>query len=218
MLPRVSLLTRRAAHGDAPQPLAANVQLVLITCGLNRPVKPGRIARSVTLAWDAGAVPVVVLTKADLAEIDSFKLAADIAAAHPGGDVVATSTISDEGIDDLRALVAGRTVVLLGESGAGKSSLTNALVDSDVAAIGHIRSSDAKGRHTTTAREATRYRETGSSSTPRACEPWGSGPTRTRSPPPSPTSTTLPQPAASPTAATRPSPAAPYEQRSRTDA
>ena len=153
VLDRTSLLTRRAAGVDAPQPLAANVDLVLVACGLDRPVKAGRIDRTIALAWDAGAVPLVVLTKADLSP-DAAARADEVQAAHPGIDVVATSATTGDGIDELRCAIHDRTVVLIGESGAGKSSLTNALAAGEVAATGAVRSGDAKGRHTTSARQA----------------------------------------------------------------
>src|ERR687897_2788486 len=97
VLDRTSLLTRRAAGADAPQSLAANVDLVLVVCGLDRPVKAGRIDRTVTLAWDAGAVPLVVLTKADLSP-DAAARADEVRAAHPGIDVVATSATTGNGV------------------------------------------------------------------------------------------------------------------------
>jgi ribosome biogenesis GTPase len=153
VLPRTSLLTRRAAIGESTQQVAANVDGVLVVCGLDRPVRAGRIDRFVTLAWDAGAVPTVVLTKADLID-DPAAVAEEVAASHPGVDVVTASVVDDHGIDDVRALVAGRTFVLVGESGAGKSSLTNALLGDEIMAIGEVRAGDAKGRHTTTTREA----------------------------------------------------------------
>lgn len=154
VLPRSSLLERKAVRRDQPQALAANVDVVLVTCGVDRPVKDGRIQRTATLAWDAGTVPAVVLTKADtLPEDQVAALADEVREANPGLDVVATSATSGRGLDDLRALVAGSTVVLLGESGAGKSSLVNALLDSDAASVGAVREGDAKGRHTTTTRE-----------------------------------------------------------------
>jgi ribosome biogenesis GTPase len=153
VLDRTSLLARRAAGSDTPQPLAANVDLVLAVCGLDRPVKAGRIDRVATLAWDAGAMPAVALTKGDLVA-DPADRADAVAAAHPGLDVVATSAATGEGLGALRALVGDLTVVLVGESGAGKSSLANALVGHDVAATGRVRAGDAKGRHTTTSRHA----------------------------------------------------------------
>jgi ribosome biogenesis GTPase / thiamine phosphate phosphatase len=154
VLPRASLLERRDVRREAPQPLAANVDVVLVTCGVDRPVKDGRIQRTATLAWDAGAVPVVVLTKVDTltgGALDTF--VDEVAAANPGLDVVATSASTGLGLDRLRAAVHGSTVVLLGESGAGKSSLVNALLDSDAATVGDVRRGDAKGRHTTTTRQ-----------------------------------------------------------------
>ncbi|MDD9369405.1 MAG: ribosome small subunit-dependent GTPase A [Acidimicrobiales bacterium] len=153
VLPRTSLLTRRSVRTEAPQHLAANVDIVLAVCGLDRPVRPGRIDRIATLAWEAGAVPAVVLTKADLAE-DPDAAVATVVANHPRLDVVATSVAEGRGIDDVRALVEGRTVVLVGESGAGKSSLTNGLIGTEVMATGEVRTGDSKGRHTTTTREA----------------------------------------------------------------
>jgi ribosome biogenesis GTPase len=153
VLARTSLLSRRSAHTDTPQNLAANVDLVLLVCGLDRPVKPGRLDRVITLAWDAGATPAVVLAKTDLAT-DADAVARTVADNHPGVEVITTSVVAGTGIDDLHALVRDRTVVLVGESGAGKSSLTNALVGDQVMATGEVRAGDAKGRHTTSTREA----------------------------------------------------------------
>ena len=153
VLPRTSLLTRRSARSDTAQQLAANVDGVLVVCGLDRPVKAGRVDRVITLAWDAGAEPALVLAKADLADDPDERVRA-VSRAHPGVDVVATSVVDGRGLDRLQALVAGRTVVLVGESGAGKSSLTNTLVGDEVMATGGVRAADAEGRHTTATREA----------------------------------------------------------------
>ncbi len=153
VLPRTSLLTRRSAATDTPQNLAANVDAVLVVCGLDRPVKPGRLDRVITMARDAGAVPVVVLAKADLAA-DAGEQAAQVEDGHPGVEVMTMSVVAGTGLDDLHTLVRDRTVVLVGESGAGKSSLTNALVGHEVMATGDVRAGDAKGRHTTSTREA----------------------------------------------------------------
>lgn len=156
VLPRASLLRRRTARGEAEQPLAANVDAVLLVCGLDRPVRAGRVQRSATLARDAGALPVVVLTKARRSGV-APGVAADaravISAAAPELGVVVTSVQEGEGLDELTDVVRGRTVVLLGESGAGKSSIVNALVGDDAVATGDVRAGDAKGRHTTTSRQ-----------------------------------------------------------------
>lgn len=149
VLPRRSLLRRQSADERAEQALAANVDLVLVTCGVDRPVKAGRIQRLAAQAWDGGATPVLVLTKAvDAGMVDLPRLELE----HPGLRVVACAALEGVGLADLRALVAGRTAVLVGESGAGKSTLANALLGADVAITGEVRTGDAKGRHTTTAR------------------------------------------------------------------
>ena len=151
VLARTSLLRRRAAGRDDQQPIVANVDLVVIVCGLDRPVVGGRVQRFAALARDAGAVPAVVLTKADVL-VDAEPARAAITAEVPGIDVLVVSTRAGLGIDEVRRLVARRSVVLVGESGAGKSTLLNELADDDVAATGEVRGHDNKGRHTTTAR------------------------------------------------------------------
>ena len=152
VLERASLLRRRAAGSDDPQLLAANVDVVLLVCGLDRPVTAGRIQRGEALAWDAGARPLLVLTKADLAEDLDGTLAA-VDADHPGLETVVVSSATGAGIDALRQRLVGQTSVLLGESGAGKSRLVNALLGEDAAVVGAVRAGDAKGRHTTTNRQ-----------------------------------------------------------------
>lgn len=151
VLERSSLLRRQDPDGGE-QPLVANLDVLLIMCGLDRPVKPGRIQRSTALAWDAGATPVVVLTKADLIG-EATTIATEVEAANPGVEVVVSSVTDDRGLDTIRSLARDRTIVLLGESGAGKSTLANALVGDEVIATGAVREGDAKGRHTTTRRE-----------------------------------------------------------------
>ncbi len=156
ILPRRSLLRRRNAHGDGEQQLAANIDMVLLVCGLDRPIKDGRIQRGTAIAHDAGARPVVVLTKASRQDDgipDAETAASEVRNAHPGIEVVITSVNEGEGLDELRRLIGTRTVTLLGESGAGKSSIVNALLGSEVAATGEVREGDSKGRHTTTSRE-----------------------------------------------------------------
>lgn len=152
ILPRTSLLRRRAALADVEQVLAANIDVVLVVCGLDRPVKQGRIERSATLARDAGATPVIVLTKGALVP-EATATADRVRGDNPGVEVLVTSVREEIGLDELRIRTAGHTVTLLGESGAGKSSLLNALLGTEAAAVGEVRAGDAKGRHTTTTRE-----------------------------------------------------------------
>lgn len=152
VLPRTSLLRRRSSGSDTEQVLAANIDIVLLVCGVDRPLKAGRIHRGTTVARDAGALPVVVLTKAAISG-DAEAMATQIEEWTPGLDVLVTSAREGQGLDALRTLVHGNTVTMLGESGAGKSSLVNALIGEGTAATGEVRAGDAKGRHTTTTRE-----------------------------------------------------------------
>lgn len=152
VLERRGVLRRADPVGEGEQVLAANLDRVLIVAGLDRPVKAGRIQRAAAQAWDAGAEPTVVLTKADLVD-DAEQQRGQVAAEHPGTDVVAVSARTGAGVSELAESLGGDTVVLLGESGAGKSSLLNALAGSAVALTGDVREFDAKGRHTTTRRE-----------------------------------------------------------------
>jgi ribosome biogenesis GTPase len=154
VLHRASLLQRRDPSTGEGQPIAANVDVVVVVCGLDRPIRSGRIERYVALAWDAGAVPLVACTKTDVAGPEALADAIRAAeAAAPGTTVLAVSALDGDGVDELRAELADRTAVFVGESGAGKSTLLNALAGADLAATGGVRSGDAKGRHTTTARQ-----------------------------------------------------------------
>jgi ribosome biogenesis GTPase / thiamine phosphate phosphatase len=152
LLDRSSLLRRRAAGSDESQLLAANLDLVLLVCGVDRRITAGRIQRGEALAWDAGAHPVLVLTKADLAD-DLDAIVAAVEEAHTGLERFVTSSTTGRGIPELRQRMAGATSVLLGESGAGKSHLVNAVLESDAAVVGAVRAGDNKGRHTTTNRQ-----------------------------------------------------------------
>ena len=152
VLPRHSLLRRENADATGVQSLAANVDVVLIACGIDRPIKPGRVYRAIALARDAGADPVLVLTKAGAADAPAPDVPR-LEREHPGVPVLVTSALEGVGLDAVRAAIAGRTAVLLGESGAGKSTLVNALLGRADAATGAVRAGDAKGRHTTTSRQ-----------------------------------------------------------------
>lgn len=158
-LPRTSALVRGNASGSGDQVLVANVDTAFIVHGIDRPHRVGRLERLAILSWESGVRPVVVLTKIDLtgtreavigvtdAQTQIHRLIHDI-------EVVPVSVVSGEGVARLDAyLVQGQTVALLGESGAGKSSLVNRLAGQDVQSTGQTRSGDHKGRHTTTSRD-----------------------------------------------------------------
>ena len=145
-----SALTRMDPHGDRLQVLAANVDLVLVTCPADRP-SIERVERETVLAWDAGAQPAVLVTKADL---DADALVASLRDRLVGVDVLQTSANDGTGVDEVAALLApDRTAVVLGPSGAGKSTLINALLGEDRLATAAVRDEDARGRHTTTTRD-----------------------------------------------------------------
>ena len=151
VLPRTSLLRRRDP-GGGEQLLAANVDVVAMVVGADRPIKAGRLYRTRTQIWDAGATPLVVLTKIDLLESVDASIER-VNAIDPLLDVVAVCSLRGDGLEELRERLVDRTFVLIGESGAGKSTLVNALIGDHVAAVSEVRASDGRGRHTTTARQ-----------------------------------------------------------------
>jgi ribosome biogenesis GTPase len=152
VLPRRTALVRSSAGRDSHgQVLAANVDSVAVVVALSEPPKYGRTERMLALAWESGAVPVIVLTKADMSA-DPIADQAAIRAIAPGVETVLTSAITGLGMGELAARLTG-SVVLIGSSGAGKSTLGNALIGDELWDTGRIREADGKGRHTTAWRE-----------------------------------------------------------------
>jgi ribosome biogenesis GTPase / thiamine phosphate phosphatase len=151
-LPRRNALTRSNGATLASQTLAANIDEVLVVVASDQPAEPARLERLLVLAYDSGAVPRVVLTKSDVGDV--VPLVEAVHAAGPEVAVVAVSSRTGAGIADLAAgLGPGRTAALIGVSGAGKSSLVNALLDEERLLTGAVRDGDGRGRHTTTWRE-----------------------------------------------------------------
>jgi ribosome biogenesis GTPase / thiamine phosphate phosphatase len=153
LLPRASAFTRKVAGvATDVQIVAANIDVVLVLASLEHGPNLRGIERYLTLAWQSGAVPVVVLTKSDLCD-DVPRWLEDVGAIAPGAPVHALSAVTGDGVDDVRAHALGnRTLALLGPSGVGKSTLVNALLGEDHMRVQEIRD-DGKGRHTTTHRE-----------------------------------------------------------------
>lgn len=152
VLPRRSAIVRstagRAAEGQA---IAANAETVAVVEALDPDPDFGRVERLAALAYDSGAVPVLLLTKAD-AVPDARLLAEDLGAAMPGAEVITVSAVTGDGLDRLARFVEpGRTLALLGASGAGKSTLVNAVAGAEVMATRGLRA-DGRGRHTTSHR------------------------------------------------------------------
>ena len=153
VVPRRSAFVRRAAgNTTSAQVVATNVDVALIATALPDDLNTRRLERYLTLAWESGATPVALLTKCDLAA-DVDRALASVALATPGVDVIAVSVVNGAGIDALRGrLAAGRTAVLLGSSGVGKSTLVNALSGEAHQRTAAVRD-DGRGKHTTTHRE-----------------------------------------------------------------
>jgi ribosome biogenesis GTPase len=144
-------LTRRAPTAE-PDVLAANIDLALVVSAANGELNPRRLERYLATAWQSGAVPVVVLTKIDLARSPRAQIAL-VEEAAPGIAVHPVSNVTGAGVDDVGALlVPSRTAALIGPSGVGKSSLVNRLIGHDRQTIGDT-DSTGRGRHTTTLRE-----------------------------------------------------------------
>ena len=146
----------RRSPGDRRLPaqvLAANVDVAFVVTSMNADFNPRRLERYLAVAWESGATPVVLLSKADLVDdAVSFRIAAEAVAAAV--EVVAVSVVTGEGLDSVRAhLGPGRTVAFIGSSGVGKSSIVNALAGEALLDIAAIREDDARGRHTTTRRQ-----------------------------------------------------------------
>ncbi len=153
LLPRRTAVVRATAgRSSHEQVLCANVDLVAVVIALHPTPVLSKLERLIALAWDSGAQPLVVLTKADLVS-DAKLVAQDVRARAPRAEVLAASTVTGAGVDRLRGLIDGRhTLALIGTSGHGKSSLVNALVGADVLTTREIRS-DGRGRHTSVRRE-----------------------------------------------------------------
>ncbi|WP_413759452.1 ribosome small subunit-dependent GTPase A [Streptomyces sp. MMBL 11-3] len=154
-LPRRTAFVRSTSSKRSEgQILAANVDFAIIAVSLAVELDLGRIERFLALAWESGAQPLVVLTKADLVPDATGLgyLVQDVETTAPGVQVLPVSATDGDGLDVLGAFVSGGTSVLLGQSGAGKSTLANALLGEDVLAVQAARDVDGKGRHTTTTR------------------------------------------------------------------
>lgn len=158
-LPRRTFFSRREP-GPVPyeQAVAANFDYVFIMQSLNLDFNPKRLERYLTLAWQSGATPVILLTKADLVE-DYWEYLTQVERVATGVNTHVVSAHTGFGLNRLNAyLQPGKTVVFLGSSGVGKSSLVNALAGEEIMTVNGIREDDSKGRHTTTHRQLIRLK------------------------------------------------------------
>lgn len=154
ILPRKSKFSRKSAGRTAEEQIVAtNVDTVFLVNALNLDFNVRRIERYLTLAWESGAVPVIILSKIDVCNDveDKIHLVQEVA---PGVSIFPLSSLTGEGMEGLRNfLKPGHTIALLGSSGAGKSTLMNYLVGQNVQRTHEVREKDSRGRHTTTSRE-----------------------------------------------------------------
>lgn len=159
VLPRKSAFSRkRAGHATDEQVVAANVDTLLLVCGLDRDFNPRRIERSLVLAWESGAAPVVVLNKADTCADHEARRHEDAArVAAPTVPVHVLSGLTGAGLGALAPYLGrGRTVASLGSSGVGKSTLVNRLLGRDLQRTREVRVRDGRGQHETTRSELIR--------------------------------------------------------------
>ncbi len=154
VLTRKSAFVRKAAGtSNNEQVVASNIDTVFICMSLNSDFNLRRVERYLGIAWDSGAVPVIVLTKADLCGDDLSRRLPEIEKIACGVDVLVTSSLAEDGYKPvLNYLAHGRTIAFIGSSGVGKSTLINRLIGRDALKVREI-GSDDRGRHTTTSRE-----------------------------------------------------------------
>lgn len=154
LLPRTTVLARQeAGPRGRGQVLAANLDCVLLVMGLDQNFNPSRMERLLALALGSGAQPVIVLTKADLVQ-DPDPFVARMEGLASGVQIVAYSAVTGLGLEDVRAMLGpGRTGVLIGSSGVGKSTLLNTLAGCELRRTRAVRTPDGRGRHTTSLRE-----------------------------------------------------------------
>lgn len=154
VLPRKSIISRKAAgKGVDEQYIAANLDYIFIVTSLNNEFNLRRIERYLILGWESGAIPVIILTKADLCDDIPDKIR-EVQSIAPSVSIHVISSIKNEGVEELKPyFYKYKTVGLLGSSGVGKSTLINCLKGEDIQRVNEIRKNDDRGKHTTTHRE-----------------------------------------------------------------
>ena len=153
VMKRITSLGRKVAGNQVvEQVMGTNFDTMMVVMALNLDFNVRKLERFAMAAWDTGATPVVVLTKADLVENGEHMLAEAIAVV-PGVSVHMISAVTGEGIEELKAYFTQKTTIaLLGASGVGKSTLVNAIAGHQVMKTGDVRHGDDRGKHTTTHR------------------------------------------------------------------
>jgi ribosome biogenesis GTPase / thiamine phosphate phosphatase len=155
VLERKSRFVRKVAGSVvAEQVVAANVDVVLLVTSLDADFNPRRLERYLVLAHESGARPAIVLSKTDLSDDPEAQVEIARSVAGPDVPIHTVSAPRDEGYETLRGyLEPGRTVALLGSSGVGKSTIVNRLAGEELQPTREVRTTDGRGRHTTTHRQ-----------------------------------------------------------------
>lgn len=142
----------RELHSQHEQLVAANFDYVFIMQSLNNNFNINRIERYLSLSWQSGGVPVIILTKSDLVD-NPNEFIDEVQSIAFGVDVYAVSCKTGDGIEDIKKYFSkGKTIVFLGSSGVGKSTLVNTLYGKEIMKTSEVRENDSRGRHTTTSR------------------------------------------------------------------
>jgi ribosome biogenesis GTPase len=150
---RTAIVRQAPGNRTEAQVVGANVDVVFIVVSLNLDLNMRRLERYLAVAWESGAEPVVVLSKADLVD-DPTAILAEVERIAVGATILTVSAIDGRGLDEVRARIGtGRTVAFVGSSGVGKSTLLNVLAGEDRAVVRDVREDDDRGRHTTTRRQ-----------------------------------------------------------------
>jgi ribosome biogenesis GTPase len=154
VLPRRTRFSRKdPGRRTVEQVIAANIDVVFLVSGLDHNFNLRRIERSLVLAWESGAAPVIVLNKSDLRE-DAEDVVRAVKEAAPGAPVIAANALTAAGLPDFSRYVGrGQTAALIGSSGVGKSTIINRLLGDERQRVLEVREDDSRGRHTTTHRE-----------------------------------------------------------------
>ena len=135
------------------QVVAANVDTVFLVSAFGGDLNPRRIERYVTLAWDSGASPIILVNKADLCE-DTVTAISGVESAGAGIPILLISALRNQGLGEVRQrLEKGKTAAFMGSSGVGKSTIINRLLGEEILEVGEVRPADGKGRHVTAWRQ-----------------------------------------------------------------